>query len=75
MLLTMKIFALMLRRPILGRTSILLKFLLQQSSLLQTSSEDVNIVEDASIEPAKDDAEPTKDDPKSGENAPSDLLQ
>ena len=75
MLLTMKIFALMLRRPILGRTSILSKFLLQQSSLLQTSSEDVNIVEDDSIEPAKDDAEPTKDDPKSGENAPSDLLQ
>ena len=39
------------------------------------SFEDVNIVDDASTEPAKDDAEPAKDDPKSGENAPSGLSQ
>ena len=46
-----------------------------ESSLLQTSSKDVNIVDDASIEPAKDAAETNKDDPKSGGNAPSGLSQ
>ena len=44
-----------------------------ESSLLQTSSEDVNIMDDASTKPVKEDAKPAKDDPKSGENAPSGL--
>ena len=44
-------------------------------SSLQTSSEDVNIVDDASTEPVKEDAKPAKDDPKSGEDAPSGLSQ
>ena len=43
------------------------------SSLLQTSSEDVNVVDDASTKPAKDAAETSKDDPKSGGNSPSGL--
>ena len=46
-----------------------------ESSLLQTSPKDVNIKDDASTELVKDDAEPTKDEPKSGENAPSGLSQ
>ena len=44
-----------------------------ESSLLQTSSEYVNIMGDALTEPVKEDAKPAKDDPKSGENAPSGL--
>ena len=46
-----------------------------ESSLLQTSFEDVNIVDDASTEPTKDAAEASKDNPKSGGNAPSGLSQ
>ena len=46
-----------------------------KSSLLPTSSEDVNIVENASIEPAKDATGASKDDPKSGSDAPSGLSQ
>ena len=46
-----------------------------ESSLLQTSSEEVNIMDDASTEPAKDDAELAKDNLKSGENALSGLSQ
>ena len=42
-------------------------------SLLQMSSKEVNIMDDASIEPAKDAIETTKEDPKSGSNAPSGL--
>ena len=37
------------------------------------SSKEVNIMDDASIEPAKDAIETTKEDPKSGSNAPSGL--
>ena len=46
-----------------------------ESSLLRTSSEDVNVVDNASTELAKDTAEPAKDDPKFGDNAPSGLSQ
>ena len=46
-----------------------------ESSLLQTSSKDVNVVDDASTEPTKDVTEPAKDDLKSGDNAPSGLSQ
>ena len=46
-----------------------------ESSLLQTSSKDVNVVDDASREPTKDAVEPANDDPKSGDNAPSGLSQ
>ena len=42
-------------------------------SLLQMSSKEVNIMDDASIEPAKDAIETTEEDPKSGSNAPSGL--
>ena len=41
-----------------------------ESSLLQMSFEDINVMDDASTKPAKDTAEPTKDDPKFGDNAP-----
>ena len=44
-----------------------------ESSLLQKSSEDVNVMDDASTEPAQDTAKLAKDDPKSGGNAPSGL--
>ena len=44
-------------------------------SLFQTSSEDINIMDDALTEPVKDVAEPTKDNLKSGDNAPSGLSQ
>ena len=40
-----------------------------ESSLPQTSSEDVNIMDDTSTERTKDVAETSKDDPKSGDNA------
>ena len=46
-----------------------------ESSLLPTSSEDVNIVDDAPTEPAKDATAANKDDPKSGVEAPSGLFQ
>ena len=44
-----------------------------ESSLLQTSSDDVNVMDDASTEPTQDTTELAKDDPKSGGNAPSGL--
>ena len=46
-----------------------------ESSLPQTSSEDVNIMDDALTEPTQDVAETSKDDPKSGDNAFSGLSQ
>ena len=46
-----------------------------KSSLLLTSSEDVNVVDDASTEPAQDATNASKDNPKSGDNAPSGLSQ
>ena len=44
-----------------------------ESSLLQTSSDDVNVMDDASTEPTQDTTELAKDDPKSRGNAPSGL--
>ena len=46
-----------------------------ESSLPQTSFEDVNIMDDASTEATQDVAETSKDDPKSGDNALSGLSQ
>ena len=46
-----------------------------KTSLLQTSSEDINVVDNASSELVKDVAETSKDDLKSGGNAPSGLSQ
>ena len=46
-----------------------------KSSLLQTSSEDVNVVDNTSTEPTQDTTVTRKDDPKSGGNAPSGLSQ
>ena len=46
-----------------------------KSSLLQTSSKDVNVMDDASTKPTKDAVKTRKDDPKSGGNAPSGLSQ
>ena len=40
-----------------------------ESSLLQISFEDINVVDDASIEPFKDAVELATDNPKSGGNA------
>ena len=45
-----------------------------ESSLLPKSSEDVNIVDDAPAEPAKDATVANKDDLKSGVEAPSGLF-
>ena len=39
------------------------------------SSEDVNVVDDASTEPTQDAIDASKDDPKSGGDAPSGLTQ
>ena len=44
-------------------------------SLLPTRSEDVNVVDNASAETAKDTTDSSKDDPKSGGDAPSGLSQ
>ena len=44
-----------------------------ESSLLPTSSKDVNVVDDASTEPAQDATDASKDNPKSGGDAPSGL--
>ena len=46
-----------------------------ESSLLQTSSEDVNIMDDDSTELVQDATDSSKDDPKSGGNARSGLSQ
>ena len=46
-----------------------------ESSLLQTSFEDVNIMDDDSTEPVQDATDSNKDNPKSGGNAPSGLSQ
>ena len=46
-----------------------------ESSLLQTSFEDVNIMDDDSTEPVQDATDSNKDDPKSRGNAPSGLSQ
>ena len=46
-----------------------------ESSLRQTSFEDIKIVDVASTEPIKDVAEPAKDDLKSRDNALSGLSQ
>ena len=43
------------------------------SSLLQTSSKDINVVDDAWIETTKDASKTSKDDPKFEGNAPSGL--
>ena len=46
-----------------------------KSSLLPMSSENVNVVDDASTEPTQDATDASKDDPKSGGDAPSGLTQ
>ena len=46
-----------------------------ESSLLSMSSKDVNIVDDALIEPAKDAIAANKDNSKSGGDAPNGLSQ
>ena len=46
-----------------------------KSSLLLMSSENVNVVDDASTEPTQDATDASKDDPKSGGDAPSGLSQ
>ena len=46
-----------------------------ESSLLSMSSKDVNIVDDAPTELAKDATTANKDDPKSGGDAPNGLSQ
>ena len=46
-----------------------------KSSLLPMSYENVNVVDDASIEPTQDATDASKDDPKSGGDAPSGLSQ
>ena len=46
-----------------------------KSSLLPMSSKDINMMDDASIEPAQDATNANKDDPKFGGDAPSSLSQ
>ena len=46
-----------------------------ESSLLLTSSEDVNVMDDTSTEPIQDAIDANKDDPKSRGDAPSGLSQ
>ena len=46
-----------------------------ESSLLLTSSKDVNVMDDTSSEPTQDTIDANKDDPKSGGDAPSGLSQ
>ena len=46
-----------------------------ESSLLLMSSEDINVVDDATNEVTQDATVASGDDPKSGGNAPSDLSQ
>ena len=46
-----------------------------ESSLLPTSSEDLNVMDDTSTEPTQDTTDVNKDNPKSGGDAPSGLSQ
>ena len=46
-----------------------------ESSLLPTSSEDLNVMDDTSTEPTQDTTDVNKDNPKSEGDAPSGLSQ
>ena len=46
-----------------------------ESSLLLTSSEDLNVMDDTSTEPTQDTTDVNKDNPKSEGDAPSGLSQ
>ena len=46
-----------------------------ESSLLSTSSKDLNVMDDTSTEPTQDTTDFNKDNPKSGGDAPSGLSQ
>ena len=46
-----------------------------ESSLLPTSSKDLNVMDDTSTEPTQDTTDVNKDNPKSGGDAPSGLSQ
>ena len=46
-----------------------------ESSLLSTSSGDLNVMDDTSTEPTQDTTDVNKDNPKSGGDAPNGLSQ